>query len=661
MNKELVNLLFSVDEPFAAGLLENSEKSEFYRMCLGFRRYFEHIELPKWQGEALYPVGRRKSLSLAVRPDKSAVCIIDKERLSQKIPAAVTALDKLEFTKFRSMVPPLHAVGGNLYTHSMPNYKRIIKEGLNSYCVRINNLPQDDFHDGLLELIAGIRAYHARVIEYLITQKADSALIAALQKVPFSPAETLYEAVVAWNFIFYLDDCDNIGRLDAGLSPYHKGEDIVPLLRALFQNIDENDGWTGAVGPLYTPITLQCLEAIKGFRRPSLELRILKDMPEEVWDAAVYSIKTGGGQPSLYNEEVLQAELHRRFPQIPQKDAQEFCGGGCTEFMLEGISNVGSIDAGINLAYVFKTYLEGSFSQKESFESFYKGFLDEAKKITDTVVSAVSFSRAERARLVPNPMRTLLVDDCIDKGLDFNAGGARYMWSIINFAGIINVIDSMCSIKELVYEKKAYSPETFLQLLNAEDEQFFRQLSQTVHFGTDCEEANEMAQRISHDICMLLEGKKDAYAMGYLPASIQFTTYADAGAKVGPTPDGRKDRAPLCDSLAAVLGHDSEGTTALIKSVTALELSKMLGMPVFNLNIHQNFSDATLKALFKAYIALGGVQMQVTVTTKEDIKKALENPEAHKNLIVRIGGFAEYFYRLSPALQEAVAERILHE
>ena len=170
-----------------------------------------------------------------------------------------------------------------------------------------------------------------------------------------------------------------------------------------------------------------------------------------------------------------------------------------------------------------------------------------------------------------------------------------------------------------------------------------------------------MAQRISHDICMLLEGKKDAYAMGYLPASIQFTTYADAGAKVGPTPDGRKDRAPLCDSLGAILGHDSEGTTALIKSVTKLELYKMLGIPVFNLNIHQNFSDATLKALFKAYIALGGVQMQVTVTTKEDIKKALENPEAHKNLIVRIGGFAEYFYRLSPALQEAVAERILHE
>lgn len=225
----------------------------------------------------------------------------------------------------------------------------------------------------------------------------------------------------------------------------------------------------------------------------------------------------------------------------------------------------------------------------------------------------------------------------IESETDFHAGGARYNWSVVNFAGTINVIDSLLAIKELIYDKKKYTQEEFLSLLDNEDEEFFLALKKCRHYGGDDEIADSLASEFSERLFGLLDNYKPYFGDCYLPASIQFTTYLNAGKGIGPTPDGRKKDAPLCDSLAPIHGNDIKGTTALLNSVSKLKLSKALGTPVLNLSLSPEHIKTSLKPLVTSFFGNGGMQMQITCVSKEDMLDALKNPDKHKNLIVRVG------------------------
>jgi len=457
---EKAALYYHLNEPYAAGLFEQPDKSAFARYSRAARRYWEHCSPHGYDGGRLYPTGGKFNDPYAVLPDYSYTVSVKRELLAQKETQALAWITE-EIGRLPGIGSP-HTVGGEGYTHSIPNYGRVAREGLDSYEKRTRALPPGDFRDGLLDVLAGIRDFHRRSLLFLKQRGADKALVAALEKVPFQPARDLYEAVVCWNFIYYIDLCDNPGLLDADLMPFHSGEDITELLRAFFNNVDVNSGWSCALGPEYSPLTMQCLRAVKGLRRPSMELRVTGDMPGEVWSAAIDAIKTGGGQPALYNEALYQQALGERFPHIPKEDLLRFNGGGCTETMLAGISNVGSLDAGINLALIFHQSLYDHLARSKGFEAFYLAFLGDARRTIADTLDQVNRNQQARAEYRPQPMRSLLIDDCIDRGLDFNAGGARYTWSVINVAGLINVIDSLLAVRELVYRNAEFTPEIFL-------------------------------------------------------------------------------------------------------------------------------------------------------------------------------------------------------
>ena len=518
----------AMGEYLAAGLYEEPERSLFYRKSLGLRRFLENDPLLEYHNELLYPSGPMKS-DLLVKKYYYRGMAVDYAGLSAKDEKLAEKL-RDDFFRYTPSVPPEHCVAGMMYIHSMPNYERILEEGLNGYAGRIEQIEDADMREGLLHVIAGIRAYSDRCVTYLESMGAEEKLIAALRKVPFEPAETLYEAIVCWNFVLYLDDCDNLGCLAAGLMPYYQGENVVALLRNLYQNLDVNNGYSMALGIDYSPLTLQCLEAAKGMRRPMIELFVHKDTPEEVWKAAFELVKTGGGQPAFYNYDVIINGLKERFPQIRQEDLKKFCGGGCTESMLAGLSNVGSLDAGINLALILEQVISEKLEKAESFEAFYRIFMEETKAVVDKVTAEISNSQKQRAKYDPLPMRTLLIDDCIEKGLDYNNGGARYMWSIINFAGMINVIDSMLVIRDLIFREKRFGASEVVRLLKENNAEFLKMAGEhSVCFGNDNPEADELAQRISSEVFALLDEPKPYLGYGFLPASIQFMTAATAG------------------------------------------------------------------------------------------------------------------------------------
>ena len=640
-------------EPYAAGFFEEAA-SPFRRFARGHRRYLENCKMPPYAGEALYPNGRRNVGGLLVRPGYSYTVEADIPLLQKKDETAAGALQQA-LSGYSSLVPPEHQIGGNMYTHSFPNFRRLVRDGLDAYQKRIEKIEDGDIRCGLLDLLEGIRAYHARALEMV---RDNTVLYQALEKVPFSPADTLYEALVCWNFLYYMDSCDNIGWLDEDLAHFYKGEDMTAVFRRFFENVDANDGWTGALGPNYNPLTLQCLQAVKGLRRPSLELRVTPDMPKEVWEAAINSIRAGGGQPSLYNETAYQQALGQLFPEIPQEDRLRFCGGGCTETMLTGVSNVGSLDAGINLALLFERIMQEKLPSAAGFEDFYREFIQECRPEIGRVLEAVSASQEQRARLLPQPMRTLLIDDCIDRGRDFNNGGARYNWSVINIAGLINVLDSLLVIRQLVFLDRVMDGAALLRRLEA-GETFLDYPSIPRH-GNDEEEANRLAWRLSSDICSVFDEYTPYSGGKFLPSSIQFATYAVAGSVVGATPDGRRSGEPLCDSIGAVHGNDICGVTALLNSAAALCQSSMAGTPVLNLKLAPRQTEVALKPLVLGYFRNGGMQVQITCVSREELLDAREHPEKYPNLIVRIGGYSEYFNRLTPELQQTVIDRTVY-
>ena len=311
------------------------------------------------------------------------------------------------------------------------------------------------------------------------------------------------------------DDCDNPGRVDQeligsyrrdlaeGLVTYEEAE---AYIHELWQNADANGGWSASIGgstpagdPAYNELTLVCLRAARGRRRPNLQLRIRRDMPDNVWDEALETLASGTGLPALHNEEEFRRSLSEARLGIREPDFALVNGGGCTETMIHGCSNVGSLDAGLHLPLVTEPSLRRHLPAAATFDELFTAYRDDVRQAIDVMVREVNADQEAKARLRPQPMRTLLIDDCIDNGLEYNAGGARYNWSVVNVAGLANVVDSLAAVREAVFEKHLASGPELLAALDADfvgSEGLRRRLERCPRFGNDQPAADALASRV---------------------------------------------------------------------------------------------------------------------------------------------------------------------
>ncbi len=655
-------LFRSIGEPFAAGLFELEGETPIIRYSNALKRFWEEAKPTPYDGGMLYPCGLNMFLfnrELAVRPHYANTYQVDHRVLKAKSEEGDRIMSEEE-QKVKTFRDSPHTVGGMGWTHSFPNYARVLKEGLDEYRRRVESLEDGDFKKGMQILLEGIDAYHRRCLAHLKEANAPQRLILALEKVPYRPAEDLYEAMVSLNFIYYVDGCDDIGPLDKILLPYYRGEDIVELLREFFRHVDVNDGWSGTLGPDYNEITRMCLRAIHNGRRPSLQLLVKPDMPDWVWEESVASLATSCGQPAMYNYHRYMEKIHELMPVIPEDDLSHLAFGGCTETMLEGMSNVGSDDAGINVALIFSSYMRAALGSCETYERFFEGLVKEIRKEVAILLDRLNEYRRTRALYRPAVVRTLLVEDCIDTQTEFNNGGARWVWSVINMAGVINVIDSLNAIRTLVYEQKIYTQQEFVELLDERDPELLSLCKKCPTYGNDNDNADLTGKGLVDALVDALTQRK-CYPRGdFFAVSNQFVTYVNAGKQVLATPDGRDNGAPLCDSLGAIHGNDTEGPTALLNSVSKLPLDRIIGTPITNIRIAKDHLPSCLKPLVLSFFENGGMQLQISCLSREEMLDAIAHPEDHKSLVVRVGGYSEYFNRLSPELKKTVIERTEH-
>ena len=652
MNR-LAELFYEIGEPYAAGLFEEPERSIFYRHTLAHARYLAAMKPCAWEkGELLYPCGTKYfDTGCAVKPQFALTYQIDWDALRRKSEEGARAMEG--FWEIS------HNPGG--WTHAAPNYRRILREGLDSYRARLEAKEPGDFRDSLLILLDAMKDWCVRSAAYLREAGAPGRLADAVERVPFRPAENAYEGLAAWNLIFYFDGADNLGCLDEGMAPYEDGEDYSDLIAQLFYNIDAVGTWSCTIGPDYNSFTEQALRAIRGRRRPMLELRVVPGMPDKLWRLSLENIRAGGTNPSFYNDRAIRDMLKDRFSHIPDGELKLFCGCGCTETNLEGLTRAGGTDDNIPLALIFEEYLHAHLTECSTFEEFFEGLCRETEARIEAQLDAIAERYLYMSEHLPNPMRTLFMDDCIDKGLDFNAGGARYTWTQSSDSGLVNVIDSLAAVRELVYEKKLYEPADFLRKLTEEDPALYALLRTCPCFGTDDDRADLLGRDYASRVYAVYRNKKPKYFIdAFILTEHQFLRYEGEGLRVGATPDGRHRGDPTCDSIAALRGKASEGPTAMLKSAAKLPQNQADGISVLNLTVQKSFSDESLRALVEGYFAMGGIQVQVTCTSEEELKDAMEHPDLHRDMIVRVGGYSEYWGNLTPALRKAVFERDVH-
>ena len=200
-----------------------------------------------------------------------------------------------------------------------------------------------------------------------------------------------------------------------------------------------------------------------------------------------------------------------------------------------------------------------------------------------------------------------------------------------------------------------------IEKLEANDEEFILSLRRLpTRHGIDNSTASAMAKRVSADVYSTLDGRKPYQGMGFIPASIMFNTAANAGKNIGATPDGRLSGDPIAESLGAILAKDTEGATALLSSVASMELYRALGVPVVNLTVNSEFSNDILRSLIQSYLDMGGIHLQITCTSKQMLEEAYADPSKHPNLVIRVGGYSEYFRNLGDDLKQLVMSRMIH-
>jgi pyruvate-formate lyase len=607
------------------------------------------------------------------------------------------------------------------YTHSNPDIRRVVNDGFLSMLEELDAEiavgQKEDSPDeaeamqlllSLRDYTYGVLAFHRKAVDAMNIavseatgeRKEKLTIIAdSFAKCFLHPSTNFIEGLLAVNFTWMLDGCDSLGRIDQALGALFENDlkngtlDIEftrQLIDEMWQNFERYNGWNIQIGG-YTPdgqdgvnkLTMELIDACRRnhLRRPNVAFRITKSTPDEVLVTTLKALRDGSGRPALYNDDLYVDTLYNMDLGLTQEDAREIGFGGCTETMIAGLSNVGSLEGHLNLAKALELAIydgynpitgkqegphTGNFTDYETYDDFLKAVKRQIEFQTDEFVA---FSKQNLAKRFhhgdPKIPRTFFTRDCVKNRKSFEAGGARYNWAVISYQGIANLIDSLTAISKLVFKEKSLNKQQLIDALKADFngyEDIKNQLTTAPKFGNDNTDVDSIAADIMNFTWDTLYAHDTPRGGRYLASCILFTTYLGAGMAVGATPDGRKSHEPLTDSVGPMWGRDTNGPTAMLHSVNSLPLWKAVGTPVLNMRIQQSLlrDDAGLKAavaLIRTFFAQGGMQLQISVINKEEMIAAQHEPEKYRDLIVRIGGYSEYFTRLPKELQDTVIAR----
>jgi len=275
----------------------------------------------------------------------------------------------------------------------------------------------------------------------------------------------------------------------------------------------------------------------------------------------------------------------------------------------------------------------------------------------------------ERTRSFAQPLLSCFVNDCLARGRDTEWGGAKYNWIMPSFVGLANLADSLTIIDDLVFGSKRMSLSELADMLqkNFEGYENIRAYIQNraTRYGNDNEAADALVCELSQKIVEFCEGYENCRGGRLVPSLFCWIMHDMLGRDTMASPDGRCAGFPLGDGSGPAQGAEKNGPTASILSSTKWDHHKFIGGIAVNMKFSKKNFDGESKekmaSLVKTFMQRGGFEFQINVIDKEILEKARENPEQYNDLVVRIGGYSDYFTRLSKSMQAEIIQRSEHE
>jgi formate C-acetyltransferase len=425
------------------------------------------------------------------------------------------------------------------------------------------------------------------------------------------------------------------------------------------------------------------LDVIEDMRllQPSSSVQVSKKNPDKFVRRAAKIIRTGFGQPSIFNSDLIVQELVRMGKSV--EDAR--CGGssGCVEVGAFG-KEAYILTGYFNLPKVFELTLHNGIDPRtgkqlglptgdpqnfKSFDELFNAFEKQVLHFVDIKARGNNVIENLYAKYMPAPFLSLLTDDCIARGKDYHAGGARYNTTYIQGVGVGTMTDMLSAIKVHVFDNKDFKMSTMLEMLSANFDGFERErqmlLNRTPRYGNDDDAADDLMVRVFETYFNAVDGRKNMRGGEYHINLLPTTCHIYFGSVTGATPDGRKAWTPLSEGVSPVQGADRNGPTAAARSVAKMDHARTGGTL-----LNQKFTPQVLAndegldklvSLVRGYFKLDGHHIQFNVVDAETLKAAQANPEEYRSLIVRVAGYSDYFCDLSKTLQDEIIARTAHE
>ncbi len=414
--------------------------------------------------------------------------------------------------------------------------------------------------------------------------------------------------------------------------------------------------------------------------QPSSNIQLSRKSPDGLLKHALRVLKRGYGFPSIFNADVVVEEQIRQGKTL--EDARAGGCSGCVEvgafgkeaFILTGYFNlVKVLELTLHDGVDPRTGKQlgphtGGADELRNFDQLSAAWRRQFRHFLEIKVRGSRLIERMYANHMPAPFLSVLIDDCVLNGRDYNAGGARYNNTFIQMVGIGSITDSLSAIKETVFESSAMTLGRLVDVLARDfaGEEILRHrlVNRTHKYGNDDEYADDIMKMVFDACVEEIDGKPDARGGRYRVEMLPTTSHVYFGSVTGAMPDGRKAGLPLSEGISPVQGADRRGPTAVVKSAARMDHVKTGGTL-----LNMKFSPGLVSTedgidkwahLVRSYFKMDGHHVQFNVVTAETFRQAQANPEQHRDLIVRVAGYSDYFCDLSVELQEEIIARTEH-
>ena len=421
--------------------------------------------------------------------------------------------------------------------------------------------------------------------------------------------------------------------------------------------------------PVANDLTSMGMQVVDDVRLvyPAVGLCVNKNTPDRFIQEACALLAKGYSHPAIFNDDVITEGLMSYG--LPADEASEYIHSTCVEITPAASSNVWVASPYTNMIQLLLDCL----AKKETFDSFDELYAAVLTELDAHILANFEKENGDRIKRTTGSIKPLLscfVRDCIENGTDIEQGGARYNWIMPSFVGMANLVDALYAIKTLIFDKKELTFAELNAALAADyvgyEKLRLKILNGVPKYGNDVDEIDCYFDRIVTHI--VEECRKYTPVLPnarLIPSVFCWVMHERFGSETGASPDGRCAGFPLGDGSGPCQGREANGPTASILSSTKWSHKELIGGVAVNMKFSKKAfteeSGQKMLGLVRTYLARGGFELQINVVDRDTLLRAQAEPENYRDLVVRIGGYSDYFVTRSPNMQAEVLLRTEHE